>query len=279
MPRYNSIKPEDELATVKDYASGMSLEATATVHHTSQHKVRQLLGKRGVPLRRWRDEGESFKYDVHFFDKIDAENKAYFLGWMFSDGNVSKDSNAISINLKNTDGHILSAFSRAICRGKDLSRIGDLKGIKDYCRRININSRSIREALIRHGCIPQKSLTLRFPRVSKDMLPHFIRGYFDGDGCFTVRSGRNASSPKQGVWKIVSSVQFCECLSWHILRECRSYTGIRHPSKNRKVGSLQYTRNVTIKALYRYLYDNATIYLARKHDKMKRYVDQIPSTP
>lgn len=258
---------------------GMSLAATAEAHHTSQHKVKQLLNKRGVPVRRWRSEEESFKYNVSFFDNINTEEKAYFLGLMFADGHVSKDSHSISIDIKNTDGHILTAFSRAICKGKDLSRTGDLNGIKDYRRRFNVNSRSIREALIRHGCTPQKSLTLTFPDLSGDMTSHFIRGYFDGDGCFSTSQGRNPSSPLRGVWKVVSSIQFCQSLAWNILKECRSFTLIRYPSKNRKVGSLQYTRNVTIKALYRYLYDNATLYLARKRDKMKQYIDQIPATP
>jgi intein/homing endonuclease len=39
------------------------------------------------------------------------------------------------------------------------------------------------------GCIPKKSLRLEFPNEnifkSKDLIRHFIRGYFDGDGCFT----------------------------------------------------------------------------------------------
>lgn len=40
-----------------------------------------------------------------------------------------------------------------------------------------------------YGCIPNKSLTLKFPDESifksKDLIRHFIRGYFDGDGCFS----------------------------------------------------------------------------------------------
>ena len=40
-----------------------------------------------------------------------------------------------------------------------------------------------------YGCTPRKSLTLKFPDIkifkSKDLIRHFIRGYFDGDGCIS----------------------------------------------------------------------------------------------
>lgn len=39
--------------------------------------------------------------------------------------------------------------------------------------------------LISNGCVPKKSLILKFPEediVSKELQSHFIRGYFDGDG-------------------------------------------------------------------------------------------------
>ena len=35
------------------------------------------------------------------------------------------------------------------------------------------------------GMVKAKSLIIKFPtNISKEMLPHFIRGFFDGDGVF-----------------------------------------------------------------------------------------------
>lgn len=48
--------------------------------------------------------------------------------------------------------------------------------------------------LSKYGCTPKKSLTLKFPEKSifksEDLIRHFIRGYWDGDGCvsFTYKT-------------------------------------------------------------------------------------------
>ena len=45
------------------------------------------------------------------------------------------------------------------------------------------------EALNNAGCVPNKSLILKFPSsniVPTKLLRHFIRGYVDGDGCLCI---------------------------------------------------------------------------------------------
>ena len=45
-----------------------------------------------------------------------------------------------------------------------------------------------KEDLIKQGCVPKKSLILKFPteqQVPNYLIKHFIRGYFDGDGWFS----------------------------------------------------------------------------------------------
>ena len=61
---------------------------------------------------------------------------------------------------------------------------------KEYSRcRCAVTDNHFHNRLIELGCTPQKSLTLKFPDESifksKDLIRHFIRGYFDGDGCFS----------------------------------------------------------------------------------------------
>lgn len=50
-----------------------------------------------------------------------------------------------------------------------------------------------------YGCTPKKSLVLQFPKESifkdKSLIRHFIRGYFDGDGCFTRHICHTIVSP------------------------------------------------------------------------------------
>lgn len=48
---------------------------------------------------------------------------------------------------------------------------------------LRIGSHKIYDDLFKLGLYPNKSLTVKFPKIPKKYLGHFIRGYFDGDGC------------------------------------------------------------------------------------------------
>lgn len=56
------------------------------------------------------------------------------------------------------------------------------------CRWIVYNIH-LHKTLKSYGCVPKKSLILKFPKESifksSDLIRHFIRGYWDGDGCLT----------------------------------------------------------------------------------------------
>lgn len=53
--------------------------------------------------------------------------------------------------------------------------------------KLSICSQQLSDKASTLGAIPNKSLMLKFPDInifkSKDLIRHFIRGYFDGDGC------------------------------------------------------------------------------------------------
>jgi intein/homing endonuclease len=55
--------------------------------------------------------------------------------------------------------------------------------------RWSVQSKHLWNVLNSYGCVPKKSLILKFPSISifdnKNLIVHFIRGYFDGDGCIS----------------------------------------------------------------------------------------------
>lgn len=56
--------------------------------------------------------------------------------------------------------------------------------------------------LIKHGCIPNKSLKLKFPTTVPDkLIRHFVRGYFDGDGSIAKNEDRCT---------LISTQEFCD---------------------------------------------------------------------
>lgn len=54
---------------------------------------------------------------------------------------------------------------------------------------LRIGSKEIYSDLIALDLYPRKSLNASLPRVPKQYLSHFVRGYFDGDGCVYVENG------------------------------------------------------------------------------------------
>lgn len=117
------------------------------------------------------------------FEKIDNEEKAYWLGFLYADGSVGSNEDKIELGLAEKDLKHIEKFKKFI--GID-NKISYREKTKSY--RYSFRSSKCKQDLIDKGCVPKKSLVLTFPteeKVPKDFIRHFIRGYFDGDGWFT----------------------------------------------------------------------------------------------
>lgn len=138
----------------------------------------------------------SKKYNEHIFDTIDTEEKAYWLGYIYADGYINnpkpRTTGQIDYNFelcsKGDDIEHMKKFANFIELENPLKITkADNKG-HTRCR-VCLSSRHLWETLNSYGCTPKKSLTLKFPNESifKDLslIRHFIRGYFDGDGCIS----------------------------------------------------------------------------------------------
>lgn len=111
-----------------------------------------------------------------YFNVIDTEAKAYWLGFLYADGGVTE--RRLSINLKETDREHIERFQQAI--GSTHKIYPTTKGT---CARVDISSTELVRDLRRHGIMPNKTLTLMPPvGLDKNLEPAFIRGYWDGDG-------------------------------------------------------------------------------------------------
>lgn len=126
-----------------------------------------------------------------FFKKIDTEQKAYWLGFIYADGCVTDTT--VNILLKGDDSTHLEKYKRDIEAEHPIEiRIEKIRDKKtkeivklQHTAKIRIAGSILREDLMKLGCGIRKSLTLTFPSFSaipKPLIHHFVRGYFDGDG-------------------------------------------------------------------------------------------------
>jgi hypothetical protein len=68
-----------------------------------------------------------------------------------------------------------------------------------------------------HGCVPNKSLILKFPTINEGLISHFIRGYFDGDGTVgEYQNVKNSNSKTLRSGMCSGSKEFLEELVTHL---------------------------------------------------------------
>ena len=117
------------------------------------------------------------------FQVIDTPEKAYVLGFIYSDGFVRwySGSYIVSMSQHITDEYLLDKIAELFPFFRKKADYTKPTTIILECTR-----KALYEDLVNNGVLPQKSkenrFNLRFPNISKELQSHFIRGYFDGDG-------------------------------------------------------------------------------------------------
>lgn len=135
--------------------------------------------------------------DHGYFDTIDSAEKAYILGLLASDGNVS-DSGRVTFGLQAKDVDLVG-FVRD--RLAPLAKLCVAK--RDGFVSFSYKSWGCIEGLAQFGVVPRKSRTLTWPVLPDVMLRPFLLGYFDGDGsaCVITRKGGERTYPN---WSVCS---------------------------------------------------------------------------
>lgn len=139
-----------------------------------------------MPIHKTKDES--------FFKEWSAE-MAYVLGYFAADGSMIRNKRAAHyIEFQSTDVELIKLVKGLL---KTEVKITSLKRQDRWKKihRIQIGSKALFEDLKRLGFTQNKSLTMRFSRIPREFVQHFVRGYFDGDGCVNlcryVRKERN----------------------------------------------------------------------------------------
>lgn len=239
--------------------SGLTQKEMATKLNVSRITIQRYLRKYNTKTPNYHN---SLKFDNTVFDRIDNEEKSYWLGFLFADGNVSKNENNVELSLSIKDVEHLEKYrnflkntspvktGKVTCNGKLFER----------CR-LTVTNKHFKEQLVSLGCVPQKSLIIKFPYnifENDDLKYHFIRGYVDGNGCISfTSSGRLMLS-------IVSTKEFLTSIK-EIFPE---FSDLKK-DKRRKYNTYYidcFSKNAD-KILTK-LYKNSTIYLQRKYNRL-----------
>lgn len=274
---------EDEIKTIiNEYIKGSGLTTLSKLLKTNERSVRNILVENNIEIRgkgiQVNKENYSttkkYTFNEDFFEIIDTEEKAYWLGFLYADGNVSihkskkmKTKGAtVEVSLKQEDDYHLYNFVENI-NGNIPIKYRDIKlnnKIYKACR-VMIHSIKMAKDLVKNGCFEAKSLILKFPQcVPNFLLNHFIRGYIDGDGCVafnTYEYGDSFAVSLLGTYDFLKEV-----------KNAFETIGIKVSQvkqEKSKAFSVIICGHDNLVKLYNYLYNDSTIFLGRKLDKFR----------
>lgn len=201
-----------------------------------------------------------YSLDQTMFDKIDTEEKAYWSGFLFADGYNNEKTGSVILTLHNKDIDTLHKFNFFLKTNKPIG-----KNTKDSSK-VCVESKHMSKKLSEIGMIQKKTHVLEFPDIEKHLIRHFIRGYFDGDGCVTYGKklnqniGVSVTSTKSFLNKIINEID-----------DIKFSFSKRHKDRIDNIYTINMGGVCNIIKFYHYLYNDASIYMARKKNKFEEW--------
>lgn len=261
---------------IKEYTSGYSLAALSRKYNISAYQIKKLLQENNIKIRS-RNEQNKYspqnqrKYVINdsYFDNIDNEDKAYFLGFLAADGTIQPDG-SIKIALSTVDKELLIKFQKVLETNYPIrdSITKDGFNVSTFVFR----SSKIREQLAKYNIVRNKTYSYSFPEnLEQNYILSFIKGYWDGDGTICISGG----------YPRASLCSYRKVFLETVINKLENIYGI--PSvkvlkkKDSNVWYFQYSKKSSEK-LYRLFYKNSSyLFLERKYSKFKELFGEIES--
>ena len=224
----------------------------------------------------------------NFFDVIDTEEKAYFLGLLYADGCNYEDKGIIKIDLIEKDNYILESLKNLLKADNKISHYpAETKLINGkYCDcqpscRLLINNKHISSILASYGMISHKSekgIYIKNNVIPDYLFNHFnwIRGLIDGDGGIDYWIDNENTGHKKFQINFCSTEDSVYKLSDFFKDKfnCKPCIQDRYPDRDNNNLQLCISGNKIVRKIIDWLYKNATIYLQRKYDKYQKLIQE-----
>jgi hypothetical protein len=247
---------EQEAEIAKRYLSGESAKGIArALGLPGKDTILGSLRRQNIVQRSPADRNRLYSLDENAFDVI-TPDAAYWWGFLYADGSVSKRS--VILSLKWDDFDHVEKFKEFMKSEAPIKKYGHKLG-RDihYACYIGITSQHLASRLTELGIVPHRT---RFDCVKdnlpQDMIRHWIRGFFDGDG--TINSSRGQFD--------AGFMGSMEVMEW--VRECIPFVDKNkriHKHSISNVFYLSFSGNNVSREITSYLYDGQTLYMDRKH--------------
>lgn len=219
----------------------------------------------------------------NFFDSIQTELQAYLLGFYAADGSINEKRKTLRIHLQKGDSEIVYLYKDIISPDARTYMISEHQTTGRNKKKItahesfgvDITSANICNSLVNLGIGYNKSYCeLHIPNINKDLIRHFIRGYFDGDGCITgwLSIEKGKSDRFRYSFDICGKTrtlleEFIEFFNNHNIKINLNYI------KRDNMFRIKTSSKKEVEKIFHLLYDDSNFYLKRKYEKFNYYVN------
>lgn len=178
MPIQISLIQENDV--VEQYLNGESILSLSKRYNTNTHRIRKILNNNNIQrITQAKRNNPSLNED--YFEIINSNEKAYWLGWFLTDGCIEDSNDNLQLTIQKGDKHILEILEKDLGINNHIHIFN-----KDYIR-FSLGSKKIRNSLVQYGIVPNKSHILSFPNnIPEEYEVALLRGMFEGDGGLTL---------------------------------------------------------------------------------------------
>jgi hypothetical protein len=268
----NNKWSDDEISFIKEHYQDMTTNEIAEyLNRTPKavHVKKSRLGLKNDPI---------YSYDRNKFEKILTEDDAYWLGFLYADGYVCHSNNSwwYGVELQYRDIGHLKKLNKYMNGNMHIDtfyhKSPTSENICKMCK-IVYCSKQLFLNLANCGCMQRKSkvITMPFGVVPEQLIRHFIRGYFDGDGSCGIYRHSERKYIKYPRAKIT-------CGSHDFVNQLKEYLNninIRCGIVTSKEGNYDifFSGKDNVVNFLKYMYNESNIYLDRKYEIYKQCLD------
>lgn len=245
-----------------------SIIKVAKIFHIDRLKLGKLLHQKGI----YEDRRIKYSCNEKFFDVIDDEDKAYWLGFIMADGCI-KNHNIFSFALAIKDKEIVKKLKKSLNATHPLI-IEEIRGAYasgNQSIRLTIHNKHLCDTLNQYGIIPNKTFKEKFNynnKIPDRYINAYIRGIFDGDGWFSIY-------PSGKEFGICGTKDLCQGIADILYKKLDISVKV---SAYKSIYRLRITNTKDILKIFDYIYKDAKNYLTRKYEKLNNFAVLNEST-
>ena len=244
----------------------------------------------------------AYSIDDDYFENIDSQKKAYWLGWLITDGYIATsfntkrgitNVNSIGLKLQAKDRNVLEDFK------KDLNTNVSIRAIKrrkafEYTNKITnktvcikggeqaefrFSSAKMIQDLAKYGIYQNKTYDVIFPKeLDSKYYPGFIAGVISGDGCIDLKKNHNKGYILRCT--IAGNMDLVHKIKDILVKEigCNSDKKISKYESSKCLYRLELNQTETI-SLYYWLQKNGISLMERKNKLIEEFLDERVKIP